>query len=360
MTAKEKAVTEAQAELTAASGRVLRREQDLHHGPRSVRRRAERDRADGRRCQGRRAPTSPSRVTTPSTAPRRLSKPSRQLARPPKQELADARRRSSRPRPGHPVRPHDRRATDAARPPTPLAPAATVDRVKQAESEFAAHRAAITDQTPLTRCVRAVQQRRRRARAVAGCGSSSMPAASPTSSTQQAEAAVSAYVAALQQDLADAGYYDGAVDGVYGPMTVAAVEELQKASGLPVTGTVDKATAEALQAELVALGGAAAQDASAATAAVQQTLKLAGFWDGPVDGVWTPALTEALKAFQAELGVEPTGTVDAATISAFEKAIAELLNPEPIPSEYPHSRADQRRVTVGQGADSPEPVMTVV
>jgi peptidoglycan hydrolase-like protein with peptidoglycan-binding domain len=56
---------------------------------------------------------------------------------------------------------------------------------------------------------------------------------------------------------------------------------------------------------------------------VQQTLKLAGFWDGPVDGAWTPALSAALRDFQIELGVEPTGAVDAATISALEKAIAE-------------------------------------
>ena len=75
----------------------------------------------------------------------------------------------------------------------------------------------------------------------------------------------------------------------------------------------------------------------ATTAALQQTLKLAGFWDGPVDGVWTPALTEALQAFQAELGVEPTGTVDAATITAFEKALAELKEPESpaTPSQTP-------------------------
>ena len=44
----------------------------------------------------------------------------------------------------------------------------------------------------------------------------------------------------------------GSIDGIYGPVTVAAVEELQSANGLPVTGTVDKATAEALNAELLA------------------------------------------------------------------------------------------------------------
>ncbi len=150
----------------------------------------------------------------------------------------------------------------------------------------------------------------------------------PDDQAQQAQAAVAAYTTTLQQDLATAGYYVDAVDGIYGPATVGAVEALQKANGLPATGTVDKATAEALQAELLALGGATAQQTVATTAAVQQTLKLAGFWDGPVDGTWTPALTEALQAFQIELGVEPTGTVDAATIAAFEKALAERQTPE--------------------------------
>jgi murein L,D-transpeptidase YcbB/YkuD len=91
---------------------------------------------------------------------------------------------------------------------------------------------------------------------------------------------------------------------------------------------VDKATAAALQADLQAKGGAAAQEALASTAAVQQTLKLARFWDGPVDGQWTPALTDALKSFQTHLGVEPTGTGDAATMAALEHAIATAKTPE--------------------------------
>ena len=152
---------------------------------------------------------------------------------------------------------------------------------------------------------------------------------------QTAQAAASAYTAALQQDLADAGRYAGAIDGIYGPVTVAAVEELQSANGLPVTGTVDKATAEALNAELLALGGVAAEEAVATTAAVQQTLKLAGFWDGPVDGTWTPELTEAVKEFQTALGVEPTGSIDASTVAAFNEALAELTAPEPTPSAEP-------------------------
>ena len=219
---------------------------------------------------------------------------------------------------------------------TPLAPTASVDRVTQAESEFAAAQSAITDETTLADASEqfnsaavALEMAWLKLFADAGCV--------PDDQKQQAQAAVSGYTTALQQDLAAAGYYTDAVDGVYGPATVDAIEELQKANGLPVTGTMDKATTEALQAELLAQGGVAAQEAVATTAAVQQTLRIAGFWDGPVDGTWTPALTEALQAFQIELGVEPTGTVDAATISAFEKAIADLQQPEsaPTPSATP-------------------------
>jgi peptidoglycan hydrolase-like protein with peptidoglycan-binding domain len=153
---------------------------------------------------------------------------------------------------------------------------------------------------------------------------------------QNAEAAVRDYTTSLQQALSQAGYYQAAVDGIDGPATVEAVKSLQKAHGLPATGTVDKATDAALQAELQKVGGAAAQEAVASTAAVQQTLKLAGFWDGPVDGEWTPALTAALKEFQKELGVKPTGTVDAATIAALENAIASgQQSPTPSASASP-------------------------
>ena len=159
---------------------------------------------------------------------------------------------------------------------TPLVPAATVDRVKQADSEFSAAQEAITDTTTLADASEqfnsaavALEFAWLRLFAEAGC-----------LSDQEAQATASTYVTTLQQDLAAAGYYKGEVDGVYGPQTVAAIEDLQKASGLPVTGAVDKATAAALDAKLQSLGGAAAQQSTATTAAVQQTLKLVGFWDG--------------------------------------------------------------------------------
>jgi murein L,D-transpeptidase YcbB/YkuD len=218
----------------------------------------------------------------------------------------------------------------------PLATTASVERVEQAESELAAAEASVTDDTPLKD---AAEQFNSAAVALEVAWLALFADAGCLTDEQavEAQAAVRAYTSALQQDLVAAGYYTGDVDGVYGPLTVQAVENLQEAAGLPVTGTVDKATAEALQATLTELGGAAAQESVATTAAIQQTLKLVGFWDGPVDGVWTPELTSAVQAFQTELGVEPTGTVDAVTIAAFEQAISDLQEAASAPTPSPSS-----------------------
>ena len=202
----------------------------------------------------------------------------------------------------------------------------TVTRVQQAETEFATAQGGVSDDTPLRQAAQqfnaaavALEMAWLRLFAEAGCLTDAQQ--------ETAATAVRDYTKALQQDLLDAGYYTGKVDGVYGPTTVAAVEALQKAHGLPVTGTIDKATESALRSDLAAKGGAATEAKLASTAAVQQTLKLAGYWDGPVDGQWTPALTDALKKFQTELGVPATGTVDAATVAALQKAIEDAKTP---------------------------------
>jgi peptidoglycan hydrolase-like protein with peptidoglycan-binding domain len=211
---------------------------------------------------------------------------------------------------------------------------ASVARVQQAEEQFAATRKGISDTTPLAQ---AAEQFNSAAVALEMAWLQLFADAHCLDGAQQeqAAAAVSSYTSALQEQLAQAGYYDDDVDGVYGPATVAAVDALQKAHGLRQTGTVDKATQQALESELAAKGGAAAQKATVSTAALQQTLKLTGHWTGPVDGQWTDELTDALRAFQKDLGVEETGTVDAATVAAFEKALAKAQAPPPTPTSSP-------------------------
>lgn len=46
----------------------------------------------------------------------------------------------------------------------------------------------------------------------------------------------------VQKYLADAGYYAGAIDGIFGPVTAKAVKEFQHSNYLSVTGIVDKET----------------------------------------------------------------------------------------------------------------------
>ncbi len=219
---------------------------------------------------------------------------------------------------------------------TPAVPEATVLRVQQAEEELASARSGITDETPLadaaeqfTSAAVALEMAWLRLFADAGCLSDEQQV--------QASAAVSAYTVALQQALADAGFYTGAVDGIYGPQTVSAVQALQEASGLPPTGAMDPATEAALRAVLDAQGSALAQESLVSTAALQQTLALGGYWDGPVDGLWSDELTAAVGAAQTALGVPVTGAVDALTVAAFQQALAAAADaadsPVPTPSE---------------------------
>ena len=58
-------------------------------------------------------------------------------------------------------------------------------------------------------------------------------------------------IAALQQEMSDLGYYDGAIDGLYGPETVAGIKAVQKDCGLAEDGLYGPDT----HACLVDLGG---------------------------------------------------------------------------------------------------------
>ena len=207
---------------------------------------------------------------------------------------------------------------------TVIVPAATVERVRLAEQDLARTAAGITADTPLVEAGAAYNSS---ALALQVAWLNLLGEADCFSDERQAEAAaqLAAYTLALQTDLLKAGYDPGPVDGVYGPETVAAVQQLQIDSGLPATGFVDEATARALQAKLNSLG----QAQSAQTAALQSTLTLIGLWTGPIDGIWTDELTAALIHLQTVLGVPATGQVDAATIAAFQQKQADLITAGP-------------------------------
>ena len=74
------------------------------------------------------------------------------------------------------------------------------------------------------------------------------PAAPSANPAQPSAPAVppSASVTKLQQQLGQLNYYEGPVDGIMGPQTIAAVKDLQRQAGLPQTGTMNPATQAAL------------------------------------------------------------------------------------------------------------------
>jgi hypothetical protein len=87
--------------------------------------------------------------------------------------------------------------------------------------------------------------------------STSAPAANPAQPTTPAQTVnpaqpttpavtPSASVKKLQQELGQLNYYEGPVDGIMGPQTTAAIQDLQRQAGLPQTGTMNTATQKAL------------------------------------------------------------------------------------------------------------------
>ena len=92
-----------------------------------------------------------------------------------------------------------------------------------------------------------------------------------------------------QERLKELGYYEGAIDGIYGPNTAEALREYQQAQGLPVTGTFDQETAQALQigratetTETTLASGAVGAAAGATLGAIAGSAAVGAAIGGPV------------------------------------------------------------------------------
>lgn len=97
------------------------------------------------------------------------------------------------------------------------------------------------------------------------------------------------------------------IDGVFGTTTTNAVRAFQRSRGLVENGIVDGATWREL---VIPVGPGATGDA---VVAVQRLLVEKHAAALPIDGVYGPATTAAVSAFQAHMGLAQTGSVDGAT-----------------------------------------------
>ncbi len=116
-------------------------------------------------------------------------------------------------------------------------------------------------------------------------------------------------VRTLQAMLDAAGFDPGPVDGIFGPLTAAAVSAFQAANSLPTTGVVDQATWDALLGGLLLQRGQRGDNVRT----LQQRLATAGFDPGPIDGIFGGLTESAVSRYQSAKGLPATGAVDQAT-----------------------------------------------
>lgn len=117
-------------------------------------------------------------------------------------------------------------------------------------------------------------------------------------------------IADVQRELARRGFYDGAVDGLYGGRTDAAIRDFEQAAGL-------KATGEPSEGLLLAIGRSGAKGKVAAVAAPPRR--------DPIAELIAPSNSRQILAVQRALSdfgfgqIKPTGVYDAETRVSIER-----------------------------------------
>ena len=165
-------------------------------------------------------------------------------------------------------------------------------------------------------------------------------------------------VRTLQRRLRRAGADPGPVDGLFGPLTEAAVRRFQGREGLAVDGLVGPLTTAALKREaaLIAPGaGYGDPDGSERVRALQRRLRQAGADPGPVDGRFGPQTEAAVRRFQGRQGLEVDGLVGEATRAALARRAVSAV-PERRRASAPRRRAtNTKTATGGAGASKGRP-----
>ncbi len=149
--------------------------------------------------------------------------------------------------------------------------------------------------------------------------------ATTTTTTKSAE------VANLQELLSKRGFYSGAIDGVIGNQTSAAIIAAQKNYGLTADGIAGSQTIAALDSgsrkvnvslqnrESTTKDTTETRVSDSNVAAIQQLLAKRGFYNGAIDGVKGAQTKAAIVAAQNAYGLTPDGIAGTQTVAALEK-----------------------------------------
>jgi peptidoglycan hydrolase-like protein with peptidoglycan-binding domain len=157
----------------------------------------------------------------------------------------------------------------------------------------------------------------------------SRPAPAQTAAQEpQPQRARAQLITAIQQELAARGFYDGAIDGLYGPRMDAGIREFEQAAGLRVSGEPSEALLEAVRRSklrAVRRTTPAAQPASATDGraepravpnppsrrivAVQRALSDFGYGQLRLTGVFDDATKAAIERFERERKLPVRGQI---------------------------------------------------
>jgi len=199
---------------------------------------------------------------------------------------------------------------------------------------------------------------------IASKNTTTTTASTPTATTSDKN------VVDLQQLLAKRGFYNGAIDGVKGAQTNAAIAAAQKAYGLTTDGIAGSQTIAALQADarpsaaVTPISNQATNNVTTANdggvANLQNLLTDRGFYNGPITGFLGTRTRDAIIAAQKAYGLTADGVAGARTIAALEAGAPkqQVAVTNVTPTVTPTIRVETKPQVTPQPTTPPQAVAT--
>ena len=162
----------------------------------------------------------------------------------------------------------------------------------------------------------------------------------------------------LQQRLKELGYYNGEVDGQYGPGTAEAVRGFFRPStGWTATASRAKPRAPASMPRdaqtcvptRYAHGHTVERCVSDAVREMQQRLKELGYYDGEVDGDFGGGTEEAVRLYQRQNGLDVDGIAAEKTFASLYSDNARQVTITPTPDPGADAPSGQPGASRGRG-----------
>jgi peptidoglycan hydrolase-like protein with peptidoglycan-binding domain len=163
-------------------------------------------------------------------------------------------------------------------------------------------------------------------------------------------------VISVQRCLQRLGYYNGPINGNFGPLTENAVKRFQQAKKIPAIGQVGPQTQRALQAACQSRQSKSSSSnvlkvgsRGAAVTQLQQSLRTLGYYKGPVTGYFGQETEQAVIRFQQSKRLQADGVAGANTLQVIRTSLASRPNNNSV-----SGRIDQYPNALNEGDAGPQ------